>query len=87
MIPIPSAAGNLLSRFFDNRIVQEEKDHGAGFNLEGLEKFLEGQGQDLIPGPGILSQEPGENWRGIGKEKSEPKIGPWRRCALLFPVG
>jgi hypothetical protein len=78
MILIPSAAGNLLSRFFDNRIVQEEKDDGARFNLEGLEEFLEGQGQDLIPGPGILSQETGETGERSGKKRASQRFNHGR---------
>ena len=64
------AAGNLLSRFGDKGIVQEEKDDGAGFNPEGLKEFSEGHGQDLIHGPGILSQETGETGERSGKERA-----------------
>ena len=34
MILIPSATGNLLPRFLDNRIVHKKKDDRAGFNLK-----------------------------------------------------
>jgi len=60
MILIPSAAGNLLPCFLDNRIIQEKKDDGARLNLEDMEELLKSRSQDLIHGPGILAQEPGE---------------------------
>jgi len=69
MILIPSAAGDLLPRFLNNRVVQEKKDDGAGFNLEGAEKLMESRSQDLIHVPGILSQEPGEAGERSGKER------------------
>lgn len=74
MILIPSAAGDLLSCFFDNRIIQEEKDDGAGFNLEGMEEFCEGHGQDFIPGPGIFPQETGEAGERAGKKRASQRL-------------
>ena len=70
MILIPTASGDFLPGFFDDRIVQEQKDDRAGSNFKGLEEFLKCQGQDLIPSPGILSQEPGEAGEGSGKERA-----------------
>jgi len=70
MILIPSTAGDLLPRFFDNRVVQEKKDDGAGFNLEGMKEFMDSRNEDLIHGPGILSEEPGETGEGSGKERA-----------------
>jgi hypothetical protein len=74
MILIPTATGDLLSRFLDNRIVQEKKDDGAGFNLEGMKEFVESRSQDLIHGPGILSEEPGETGEGSGKERARQRL-------------
>jgi hypothetical protein len=70
MILIPTASGDFLPGFFDDRIVQEQKDDRVGFNFKGLEEFLKSQGQDLISSPGILSQEPGEAGEGSGKERA-----------------
>jgi len=74
MILIPSASGDLLPRFLDNRVVQEKKDDGAGFNLEGMEEFMESRSQDLIHGPGILSEEPGETGERSGKERARQRL-------------
>ena len=74
MILIPTASGNFLPGFFDNRIVQEQKDNRAGLNLKGMEEFLKRQGQDLIHSPGILSQEPGEAGDGSGKERASQRL-------------
>ncbi len=74
MIFIPSAAGDFLPCFLDNRVVQEKKDNGAGFNLEGMEEFMESRSQDLIHGPGILSEEPGETGEGSGKERASHRL-------------
>jgi hypothetical protein len=60
MILIPSTTGNLLSRFLEDCIIQEEKDDRAGFNPESMEEFLQSNLQDLIHGPGIFPQEAGE---------------------------
>lgn len=76
MILIPTASGNFLPGFFDNRIVQEQKDNRAGLNLKGMEEFLKRQGQDLIHSPGILSQEPGEAGEGSGKERASEGLDP-----------
>lgn len=74
MILIPTASGDLLSRLLDNRVVQEKKDDGAGFNLEGMKEFAESRSQDLIHGPGILSEEPGETGEGSGKEGARQRL-------------
>jgi hypothetical protein len=74
MIFIPSSAGNFLSGLFDNGIIQEEKDNGASFNLEGMEEFLQSQGQDGIHGPGILSQETGEAGKRSGKKRARQRL-------------
>ena len=74
MILIPSAAGDLLPRFLDNRIVQEKKDDGAGLNLEGMEVLMESRSQDLIHGPGIFSEEPGETGERSGKERARQRL-------------
>jgi hypothetical protein len=70
MILIPSAAGDLLPRFLNNRIVQEKKDDGAGLNLEGVEEFMQSGSEHLVHGPGILPEEPGETGKGSGKERA-----------------
>ena len=70
MILIPAAAGDLLPRFLKNRVVQEKKGDGTGFNLEGVEELLDRRSPDLIQGPGILSEEPGETGEGPGKERA-----------------
>jgi hypothetical protein len=70
MILIPGAAGDLLPRFLNNRVVQEKKDDRAGFNLKGMEELMESHSQDLIHGPGILSEKPGETGEGSGKERA-----------------
>ena len=74
MILIPTASGDLLSRFLDNRIVQKKKDDGPGSNLEGMKEFMESRSQDLIHGPGILSEEPGETGEGSGKERPRQRL-------------
>jgi len=74
MILIPSAAGDLLPRFLDNRIVEEKKDDRAGLNLEGMEELMESRSQDLIHGPGILSEEPGETGERSGKERASQRL-------------
>lgn len=74
MILIPTASGNLLPGFFNNRIVQEEKDDRAGLNLKGMEEILKSQGQDLIHSPGILSQETGEAGEGSGEEGASQRL-------------
>jgi len=74
MILIPSASGDLLPRFLDNRVVQEKKDDGASFDLEGMKEFMESRSQDLIHGPGILSEEPGETGEGSGKESARQRL-------------
>ena len=71
---IPSASRDLLPRFLDNRVVQEKKDDGAGFNLKGMEEFMESRSQDLIHGPGILSEKPGEAGKRSGKERSRQRL-------------
>ena len=71
---MPSASGDLLSRFLDNRVVQEKKDDGAGFNLEGMKEFMDSRSQDLIHGPGIPSEEPGEAGEGSGKERASQRL-------------
>ena len=70
MILIPTTSRDFLPGFFDDRIVQEQKDDRAGLNFKGIEKILKRQGQDLIHSPGILSQEPGEAGEGSGKERA-----------------
>jgi hypothetical protein len=55
-------------------IVAEKKDDGAGFNLEGMEAFMESRSQDFIHVPGILSEEPGETGERSGKER-----GAWTK--------
>jgi len=70
MILIPTASGDFLPGFFDDRIVQEQKDDRAGWNLKGMEEILQSQDQDLIHRPGILSQKPGEAGEGSGKERA-----------------
>lgn len=70
MILIPSAAGHLLPRFLNNRVVQEKKDDGAGFNLEGMKEFIDSRIQDLNHGPGILCEKSGETGEGSGKERA-----------------
>jgi hypothetical protein len=74
MILIPSASGDLLPRFLDKRVVQEKKDDGAGFNLEGMEEFIESRSQDLIHGPGIFPEEPGEAGERSGKERARQRL-------------
>jgi len=74
MILIPSAAGDLLPRFLDNRVVQEKKDDGAGFNLEGMKEFMDSRSQDLIHSPGILSKEPGEAGEGSGEKRARQRL-------------
>jgi len=71
MILIPSTTGNLLSRFFEDRIIQEEKDDRAGFNPKGMEEFLQSNLQDLIHGPRIFSQEASE----AGERSAEKGAG------------
>ena len=61
-------------RFLDNRIVQEKKDDGTGFNLKGMEEFLERRSQDLIHVPPILSEKPGEAGEGPGKERASQRL-------------
>ncbi len=74
MILIPSAAGDLLPRFLDNRVVQEKKDDGAGFNLEGMEELMDSRSQDLIQGPGIFSEEPGKAGERSGEEGPRQRL-------------
>ena len=76
MIFIPAAAGDLLPCFLNNRVVQEKKDDGAGFNLEGMEESMESRSQDLIHVPGILSEEPGETGERSGKERERQGLYP-----------
>ena len=74
MILIPSAAGDLLPRFLDNRVVQQKKDNGTGFNPEGTKEFIDSRVQDLIQGPGILSEEPGEAGERSGKKRAGQRL-------------
>jgi hypothetical protein len=74
MILIPSARGDLLPRFLDNRVVQEKKDDGAGFNLKGMEEPMESRSQDLIHGPGIFPEKPGEAGERSGKERARQRL-------------
>ena len=74
MILIPSTAGDLLSRFLDNRVVQEKKDDGAGLNLKDMEELMESRGQGLIHGPGIFPQKPGEAGERSGEERASQKL-------------
>ena len=74
MILIPSAAGDLLPCFFDNRVVEKKKDDGADINLEGMEELMESRSQDLIHGPGIFSEKPGETGERSGKERARQRL-------------
>jgi hypothetical protein len=74
MILIPSAAGEFLPCFLDNRIIEEKKDDRAGLNLESMEEFMESRSQDLIHGPDILSEEPGETGERSGKERARQRL-------------
>ena len=74
MILIPSTAGELFPGFLNNRIVQEKKDDRTGFNLKGMEELMQSRSQDLIHGPGILSEEAGETRERSGKERARQRL-------------
>lgn len=70
MIFIKGVSRDLPPRLFDNRVVQQQKDNGAGFNLEGMEELMESRKQNFIIILGILSEGPGEIAEGSGKKRS-----------------
>ena len=74
MILIPTAAGDFLPGFFDNCIVQEQKDDRGELDLKGMEEILKRQVQNLIHRPNILSQEPGEAGEGSGQERTGQRL-------------
>jgi hypothetical protein len=59
-----------LQMGYINRVVEEKKDDGAGFNLEGMKEFMDSRSPDLIHGPGIPSQEAGEAGEGSRKKRA-----------------
>jgi hypothetical protein len=83
MILIPSAAGDFLPGFCDDRIVQEQKDDRAGLNLKSLEEMMKRQGQDFIHSPDILSQEPGETGERSGKERTGQGLDHGRSASFF----
>ena len=74
MIFMPSTPWDLLPCFLNNRVVQDKKEDRADLNLKGVEELMQSRGQDLIHGPGILSEEASETGEGSGKERSRQRL-------------
>lgn len=57
MVSIPGAARNLFPSFLNQRIIDNKKYDGLGFNVQGMEEVFEFDFSAFFHGPNVLSQK------------------------------
>ena len=51
---------NLFASLLDDRVIQDKKEHGMGFDPQGMEELFQSGLGHFLQGPDILSEESGE---------------------------
>ena len=60
MISMPSTSWNLFATLLDDRVIHDKKEHGMGFDSQGVEELLQSGLGHFLQGPDVLSKESGE---------------------------
>jgi hypothetical protein len=60
MISMPGTSWNLFACLLDNCIIHDKKEHGMGFDSQGVKELLQSGLGHLLQGPDVLSKESGE---------------------------
>ena len=60
MISMPGTSWNLFATLLADRIIHDNKEHGMGFNPQGMKELLQGGLGHLLQGPDVLSEESSE---------------------------
>ena len=60
MISMPGTSGNLLACLLGNGVIHNKKEHGLGFDPQGMEELIQCGLCNFFHRPDVLSQESGE---------------------------
>jgi hypothetical protein len=60
MIAMPGTSGDLFACLPNDRVIHDKKEHGMGFDMQGVKELFQGGLNHLFQGPDVLSEESGE---------------------------
>ena len=60
MIAMPGTSGNLFACLLDDRVIHDKKEHGMGFDMQGVKELFQGGLNHFFQEPDVLSEESGE---------------------------